>query len=114
MRLIAHRGNIAGPDRELENDPAYVDEAIAQGYDVEVDLSQSIDGRLFLGHDRMDYEIDNEWLVERRAWLWVHCKNVRALETALRLGMNCFSHDTDYAAVTFWGNRIRHLCTRSS
>ena len=37
MKLIAHRGNISGIDSERENSPDYIDEAISQGYDVEID-----------------------------------------------------------------------------
>ena len=35
---IAHRGNLEGRVAEHENDPAYLQEAITEGYVVEVDL----------------------------------------------------------------------------
>lgn len=38
MKFIAHRGNVFGPNIELENSPNYIYEAISMGYDVEVDL----------------------------------------------------------------------------
>ena len=38
MKFIAHRGNVFGPNVELENSPNYIDKAISTGYDVEVDL----------------------------------------------------------------------------
>ena len=50
MILISHRGNIDGKKPHLENQPDYIDEAIALGYDVEIDV-WLIDGVLFLGHD---------------------------------------------------------------
>jgi hypothetical protein len=38
MRIIAHRGNLDGPDPTRENSPIYVMAALAAGVDVEVDL----------------------------------------------------------------------------
>jgi hypothetical protein len=38
MYLIAHRGNINGPNKEHENSPGYILNAIELGYDVEVDI----------------------------------------------------------------------------
>ena len=38
MKLISHRGNINGKQLDLENDPKYIENAIKQGYDVEVDI----------------------------------------------------------------------------
>lgn len=61
MILISHRGNIDGKKPHLENQPDYIDEAIALGYDVEIDV-WLIDGVLFLGHDAPQYEISDVWL----------------------------------------------------
>ena len=33
MKLIAHRGNISGPEPERENTMDYIEEAIQLGYD---------------------------------------------------------------------------------
>ena len=38
MKLISHRGNINGKIEKFENNPNYIDTAIEQGYDVEIDL----------------------------------------------------------------------------
>ena len=38
MKLIAHKGNIDGPNSVTENHPDQIDKCIAEGYDVEVDL----------------------------------------------------------------------------
>ena len=38
MKIIAHRGNIEGPDSNLENHPNQVDLAINYGFDCESDL----------------------------------------------------------------------------
>ena len=38
MKLIAHKGNIDGPNTVTENHPEQIDKCINAGYDVEVDL----------------------------------------------------------------------------
>ena len=38
MKLIAHRGNIDGPNVNEENKPEYILQAIEKGYFVEIDL----------------------------------------------------------------------------
>ena len=77
MHLISHRGNIDGISK-LENQPDYIDSAIELGYDVEVDIWY-IGGKIYLGHDLGQYQIDINWLNERSDKLWIHCKNHPAL-----------------------------------
>ena len=77
MKLIAHRGNINGPDPENENSPKYIESAIQQGYDVEIDLR--VDLGLQLGHDESQYFIDSSWLSTFKDNLWIHCKDFAAL-----------------------------------
>ena len=77
MKLIAHRGNINGPDPENENSPKYIESAIQQGYDVEIDLRVGIG--LQLGHDKSQYFIDSSWLNTFKDNLWIHCKDFAAL-----------------------------------
>ena len=50
MKWISHRGNIRGRMESYENEPMYIDEAISQGYYVEIDVWYK-DGILWLGHD---------------------------------------------------------------
>ena len=38
MKLIAHRGNIVGPNPLEENKLEYIEAAIAGGYDAEIDV----------------------------------------------------------------------------
>jgi glycerophosphoryl diester phosphodiesterase len=38
MKLIAHRGNTEGPNPLEENKPEYIEEAIENGFDVEIDI----------------------------------------------------------------------------
>ena len=75
MKLISHRGNINGPNKERENSPEYIEESIDLGYNVEVDLWYD-KGKFFLGHDEPQYEIPFEWLEQWCHRLWIHCKNI--------------------------------------
>lgn len=94
MILIAHRGNVNQIIPERENAPDYINEAIAQGYDVEMDV-RLIDRTLFLGHDTPDYQISLEWLLQRKEWLWVHCKNFAALQALIDEDLRIFYHQKE-------------------
>ena len=99
MLFISHRGNLEGSIPELENSPNYIDSAIKQGFDVEVDL-RVFEEALYLGHDKPQYNISQEFLQDRKLNLWVHCKDIQAFDIALMLGLNCFWHDTDDYTMT--------------
>jgi len=99
MILISHRGNIDGKKPHLENKPQYIDEAIDLGYDVEIDL-WFIDGRVYLGHDEPQYEVDDSWLGERTDKLWVHCKNVESLNWIRSTILHYFWHEEDTLTLT--------------
>jgi hypothetical protein len=77
--IISHRGNINGRLESYENEPNYIDLAISKGYDVEVDV-RVIEGTFYLGHDEPQYGVTLDWLYERRNKLWIHCKNIEAVE----------------------------------
>ena len=79
MIYISHRGNINGKIEEYENYPKYIDNAIDLGYDVEIDVWM-VEGVLLLGHDEPQYGITQQWLNERVHKLWIHCKNIEAVE----------------------------------
>ena len=81
MRLIAHRGNTEGRNRDLENHPDYIKSAIDQGFDAEIDI-WLVDG-LDLGHNQPQYSIDIDFLFEYLDSLWIHCKNLEALYLSL-------------------------------
>jgi len=100
MILISHRGNIDGKKPHLENNPDYINEAIALDYDVEVDVWM-IEGVLLLGHDEPQYGITQDWLNKRYERLWIHCKNVEAMEWFNSIGgFNYFWHEEDTVALT--------------
>ena len=100
MYLIAHRGNINGIT-ELENQPSYIDNAIQEGFDVEVDV-WVIDDVLYLGHDKPQYKVEFRWFRDRINKLWVHCKNAEAMLFFNRYGykFNYFWHEEDMLTLT--------------
>ena len=100
MVLISHRGNLNGRIIERENHPEYIDEAINFGFDVEIDI-WVVDGILHLGHDKPQYQIDEEWLNNRYERLWIHCKNIEAMEWCnLNGNFNYFWHEKDTVTLT--------------
>lgn len=78
MKLISHRGNINGPIPETENKPEYIEDTIRLGYDVEIDF-WVIEDKLYLGHDKPQYLINDSWLTQFLHRIWVHCKNPEAI-----------------------------------
>ena len=101
MIIIAHRGNVDGPNPERENSPDYINEALSMGYDVEIDL-RTKDKRLYLGHDKAQYLVNLEWLYKNRERLWIHCKDRESLEFCSSTDMNLhyFWHDRDSYTLT--------------
>lgn len=101
MKLIAHRGNINGRMESWENEPTYIDLAIKKGYDVEVDVWY-IDNLLYLGHDKPQYGVDFIWFRDRISKIWIHCKNIEAVELFSEPGyeFNYFWHETDTITLT--------------
>ena len=74
--------------------------AIELGYDVEIDIWY-IGGTLYLGHDLGQYKIDINWLEERRFKLWIHCKNIEAVEWFNMLNSyHYFWHEGDTLTLT--------------
>ena len=89
-RIISHRGNLEGEDLEKENKPEYILKALKKGFDVEVDVF-CIKSKLFLGHDEPLYPINRYFLKQRG--LWIHCKNIEAIEKLLPDNLNIFCHN---------------------
>lgn len=101
MILISHRGNLNGKINTMENNPEYIDIAISEGYDVEVDVWY-INNKFFLGHDNPDYNVSVKWFENRINKLWIHCKNVDAISifNKLQLKFNYFWHEEDTLTLT--------------
>jgi len=102
MRFIAHRGNINGPNTDLENNPRYIIQAIEKGFDVEIDVWKT--DALYLGHDGPDHKIELKFLLNHKDHLWCHAKNIKSLEFLIDQGLNTFWHQTDDFTITSDGH----------
>jgi hypothetical protein len=104
IKTISHRGNIYGPDRDNENTPSQILLAIQKGFDVEIDF-WSEDNRLFLGHDYPQHEIPINFLRDNKDRLWIHCKNLEAIEFLKYFlpDTNFFWHQSDDFTLTSQG-----------
>lgn len=103
MKLIAHRGNTNGPNPLEENKPEYIEKAISQGFDVEIDVRyDTLDKKLYLGHDEPQYIVDWFWLAKYKNFLWIHCKNIESLFEFSQgtSGFNYFWHQNDDFTLT--------------
>ena len=106
MRYIAHRGNIDGRNVIYENQPDYIREALAKGFDVEIDVWY-VDNSWFLGHDKAEWSITPDFLDNSR--LWLHAKSPATLYALLDMpfknkdSINIFSHDQDNVVLTSLG-----------
>jgi hypothetical protein len=104
VRIISHRANLYGPDKENENTPSQILLAIQKGFDVEIDF-WSEDNRLFLGHDYPQHEIPIDFLRDNKDHLWIHCKNLEGLESLKHFlpDSNYFWHQSDDFTLTSHG-----------
>ena len=101
MIIIAHRGNTNGPMPELENTLKYLQEAMNQGYQIEVDLMDWDGTSFILGHDQAQESVDPNKLKDPR--IWCHCKNYHTFHNALLNGLHCFWHQEDDYTLTSKG-----------
>jgi glycerophosphoryl diester phosphodiesterase len=101
MILISHRGNLIGPNPLKENSLQYIQEALDKGFDVEIDIWLN-DGIFYLGHDAIQYEVTLDWLNKRKNNLWIHCKNIEAIEwfNGSLETYNYFWHQEDTVTLT--------------
>jgi len=99
--IIAHRGNIDGPDSLQENHPDFIDDALKLGFDVEIDLRIK-DGDFYLGHDKPTYKVSLEWIYKRKEKLWIHCKDRESLDnlSSSYIDFHYFYHTTDQYTLT--------------
>tara|TARA_R100000482_G_C5131615_1_gene152360 strand:+ start:3848 stop:4267 length:420 start_codon:yes stop_codon:yes gene_type:complete len=98
MKIISHRGNLMGKS-DYENDPKQIKACLSLGIDCEIDLWVK-DNKYWLGHDEPKYEIKRSFL--QQPGLWIHCKNLEALEKAPPK-TNYFWHQTDDFTLTSKG-----------
>jgi len=94
MKYISHRGNLKNINPSLENSPSYIDLAIKEGFDVEIDI-RMFNGEIFLGHDTPDYSITVDWLIHRKENLWIHTKDIQSLVLLNEYDLNLFFHEKE-------------------
>lgn len=104
MKIISHRGNLTGPNPLRENSIDYIEEAINEGFDVEVDLRHQ-DNHFYLGHDDPQYYVPMSWLVKWKDKLWIHCKDLESLDkiSSSEIDFHYFWHENDRYTLTSKG-----------
>lgn len=103
MKFIAHRGNMNGPNSDMENNPEYIQKTIDLGYDCEIDV-RLINNIFYLGHDLPQYKIEIDFLLNNSNKLWIHCKNIEALDYLINYKiLNIFWHNNDEYTITSKG-----------
>ena len=114
MKLVSHRGNINGPNPQMENDPRYVENTLAKGFSVEVDV-WSNGSDFFLGHDKPEHQVSELFL--RHGSIWCHAKDINTFYKLIEIGAHCFSHDQDEVALTtkgyFWSTFGNQMTNKS-
>ena len=116
MRLIAHRGNTKGRKKSLENSIDYLESALDQGFDVELDAW--VTDSVYLGHDKPQYKCPMSFLISNSSKLWIHCKNLNALQSLNKIrSLNIFWHETDDFTLTskgfIWTYPNKDVCENS-
>lgn len=103
-KIIAHRGNLSGPNPFRENSLDYIEEAISEGFDAEIDLWVK-DDQCYLGHDKAQHLVTMNWLEKYKDFIWIHCKNLEALEkmSSASVEFNYFYHECDRYTLTSKG-----------
>lgn len=99
LKIISHRGNLTGPKPKLENKPGYIKQALNEGFNVEVDVWVTDD--IYLGHDQPSYKVKKDFFCDK---MWIHCKNLKAVEFMEDTNLNWFWHDSDKMTLTSKGN----------
>ena len=104
QKLISYRGNLLGSNPDLENSPSAIQQAIKKGFDCEIDLWVK-DKKIFLGHDYPQYEIDIDFLLDINQFIWIHCKNLSAINYLTEKSdiFNFFWHENDKFTLTSKG-----------
>lgn len=98
MKIISHRGNTAGPNKEQENYPILINNLLQKNIDCEIDVWY-LDSKFYLGHDFPQYEVNESFLFKKG--LWCHAKNLEALyKMNLMNNIHFFWHENDDFTLT--------------
>lgn len=111
--VIAHRGNLRGPNKEMENNPKYImsnleavesfitaSQVLAE-IDVRYIVNGAGEGEWWLGHDTPDYKVTLDFL--KHPLLICHAKNSAAFVELIDKGIHCFWHQDDDYTLTSEG-----------
>ena len=105
MKIIAHRANTNGPNKDNENTLLSVNKAFDEGFDVELDVWM-INDKLVLSHffpnNLDDHDVATSELIKDER-VWWHAKNLDALNYFLKFELNVFWHESDSFTLTKHG-----------
>ncbi len=105
MLLISHRGNITKKIPEKENTISHINNALNEGYYVEIDVWFK-DSKWYLGHDYPNIQVDYSFINNPKFFL--HTKNKNALfalhEANYSINAEYFWHENDTYTLTSKNN----------
>ena len=110
MLIIAHRGNMVGPDEDRENKPQNILRLLSDYPDpkllFEIDVwyfmtKQDNHWVYYLGHNNPTSFVPETFLTNPR--IICHAKDIKTFQKLLQIGAHCFMHDKDEAALTSRG-----------
>ena len=105
QKLISHRGNIDGAEKNIENTTFAIEKAINNGFDCEVDLWIN-EKSIYLGHDKPQYKIELSFLNEFRDKLFGYIVKTLKLLYICKIKikiLNYFWHENDRFTITSKG-----------
>ena len=94
LEVISHRGNLNCAN-EYENEPNQIQKAL-ELFRVEVDV-WNLDGKWLLGHDEPVYNVEFDFFDKG---MFLHCKNMEAVENLCETDFNWFWHQADLLTLT--------------
>ena len=106
--VIAHRGLLKGPSKNLENNPENIISNIKNYPNLfnEIDINILKDG-IYIGHDEPLYKIDLKFIIDNKRSLILHIKKIEydsphTMDTLLDLYRfcHCFCHENDNFTIT--------------
>ena len=110
FKLIAHRGLLEGPSKELENDLALIKNNIKKYPFLINEIDVQIAEEIYIGHEKTNIVVDPTFLVENSKNLVVHIKHIetdkpKSMENLKLIHDKChfFSHDADDFTITNYG-----------
>ena len=99
MKFISHRGNTRGINNKKENTIEYINQALEEDFDVEIDVFY-YKNEFWFGHDEPINRIKNTKILNSEN-IWTHAKNIDAAYNLLKFkNANFFWHQEDNITLT--------------